>query len=153
MTTYFEDKEVIDKLVKEFFNLFCNDNEKVVNLNNIYNIFIPNGMVIKNIDNNLEIYNLPQFILPRQEMFENKTLVEFSEKEIFEKTDIFGNIAQRFCIYEKSGYINEKYIHCKGMKSFQFIRTSKGWKISCSAWDDESENVKVNSAYISKNTI
>jgi hypothetical protein len=60
-----------------------------------------------------------------------------------ERTDIFGGIAQRFSLYEKSGVQLGRPFLTRGVKSLQFVRTAEGWKIAAVAWDDERENQEI----------
>jgi len=133
-----EDKSAIDELTRQFFTLFTNTNDTAPDLDRIYQLFIPEGMIIKNINSKTEVYDLQQFIAPRKKILTDGTLKEFSEEEVTEKTDIFGNIAQRFCSYKKSGILSGVKFEGKGMKTIQFVRTETGWKISSLAWDDET---------------
>lgn len=138
------DKNVIDQLASEFFNLFTNKKGKTLELEHIYNICIADTLIIKNVQGQTETYTLESFISPRKEILSNGTLTDFSEYELDAKTQIFGHIAQRFCIYEKSGKLNGSPFKSLGMKTFQFIKTAGHWKICAMAWDDESKGVKVN---------
>ncbi|CAM2070366.1 Nuclear transport factor 2 family protein [Sulfidibacter corallicola] len=130
-------KETIDDLTRRFFAVFTTDTDGKVNLDVIHDLFIPQGLIVKNVGPNPEIYNLQQFIEPRARMFEEGRLVDFVEEELSERTEIFGNIAQRFCRYRKSGTMDGAPFETEGMKTIQFINTENGWKISALAWDDE----------------
>ena len=131
-------KDIIDDLTRRFFDVFTTDADGKVNLDVIHDLFIPQGLIVKNVGPNPEIYNLQQFIEPRARMFEEGRLVDFVEEELSERTEIFGNIAQRFCRYRKSGTINGTPFETEGMKTIQFINTENGWKMSALAWDDEA---------------
>lgn len=76
-------------------------------------------------------------------MVESGSLKRFQESELFERTEIFGNVAHRFSGYGKSGTLNEVPFEARGMISTQFIRTPQGWKISSMAWDDEREGLSI----------
>ncbi|MEO9803768.1 MAG: hypothetical protein ABJF04_10995 [Reichenbachiella sp.] len=136
-------KHAIDQLVKEFFALFTTLEGTRLNLDKIHDLCLPEAIIIKNVDGQREINNLAQFIQPREKLLNSGALTDFSEQETWEQTSIFGHIAQRFCIYEKSGKQNGEPFHGRGMKTFQFILTDGGWKISSLAWDDESESQKI----------
>ncbi|MEO6611443.1 MAG: hypothetical protein ABIT05_04900 [Chitinophagaceae bacterium] len=136
-------KFVLDELTKQFFQLFTNKDGVVPALENIYKLCIPQAMIIKNTGTSPELYNLEQFIAPRKKILTDGTLVDFSEEEIAERTAIFGNIAQRFCSYKKSGILSGQPFNTKGMKTIQFIKTAEDWKISSLAWDDEREGLEV----------
>ncbi len=127
----------IDVLVKTFFNLFITDNDKSVSLNKIFDLCIPEATIIKNADDLPEINSLNTFIEPREKLLNSGELSDFFEEELSEETKIFGKIAQRFSSYRKAGKLNDEPFDVKGWKTFQFIETPEGWRISSVAWDDE----------------
>lgn len=138
-----ETKLILDNLTGQFFSLFTNKEGNKLNLENIYTLFIPEGMIIKNTGAAPEINTLEQFITPRNKILSDGTLVDFCEQELSERTEIFGNIAQRFSLYQKSGILLGNRFETKGMKTIQFIRTPDGWKISFVAWDDERDGLAI----------
>ncbi len=98
-----QDRLEIGALTARFFELFTNKDGKVPNLKDIKSIFIPNGILISNTEHTPIIYDIDGFIKPREKMLTDGTLTNFCEREISHSTEIFGNIAQRFSLYEKSG--------------------------------------------------
>ncbi|MDY8138544.1 GNAT family N-acetyltransferase [Aquimarina sp. 2201CG5-10] len=133
-----KDKEEIDLLSTSFFDLFTNANGAAPNLKNIKDLFISNGMIIKNTEGNPEIYNLEEFITPREKILNDGTLIDFKESEISHTTEIFQNIAHRFSLYKKSGKLNGVDFESKGVKTIQFIKVDNTWKITSVAWSDEN---------------
>lgn len=144
-----ETKSILDELVNTFFGLFSVKEGCKVDLSAVNRLFIPEGVIIKNTDSAPEIYNLQQFIEPREKMLNEGVLIDFKEEELFEKTEIFGNIAHRFSLYKKSGVLSGTTFETKGMKTIQFIKTPNGWKMSSLAWDDEKEGLSVPDEYSS----
>ena len=69
-------------------------------------------------------------------MLNDGTLTDFSENEISHKTEVFRNIAQRFCLYEKSGKLYGKFFKSEGMKTIQYIKIDTEWKMTSVAWSD-----------------
>jgi len=132
-----QDRLEIDALTDRFFDLFTNKDGRVPNVKDIKSIFIPKGILISNTDDTPVIYDLDSFIKPREEMLTNDTLTNFWEREISHSTEIFGNIAQRFSLYEKSGELNGEHFETKGMKTIQFVKVNGKWKMSSVAWCDE----------------
>jgi hypothetical protein len=62
-------------------------------------------------------------------------LVDFAEWEESGHTDVFGDIAQHFCSYAKSGIRDGTPFTGRGMKTLQFVRMC--WLAdSAVAWDD-----------------
>lgn len=136
-------KSHIDQLIGDFFQLFTTPESGTLKLDKIYDLCIPEAVIIKNVEGKTETYNLKSFIEPREKLLNSGELINFSERETWEQTQIFGHIAQRFCVYVKAGVLNGKAFNAKGMKTFQFILTANGWKISAMAWDDESDSLKI----------
>lgn len=131
------DKKAIDLTTKKFFEAFTNVRGQKPKVADIKKLFIPMGILINSTNGTPEIYSLDSFIAPREKMLTDEILTEFSEREVSDTTNIFGNIAQRFSLYEKSGNLNGEYFETKGMKTMQFIKANKNWKFTSVAWSDE----------------
>ncbi len=131
------DEEKINVIISNFFDAFTNINGGTVDVARVGDLCIKEAIIINNTFENPEIYNLSEFIIPRNEILNNGTLIDFKEKETTFKTKIFGSIAQRCSHYEKSGKLNGVDFQSKGVKTFQLIKISDDWKISAIAWNDE----------------
>jgi hypothetical protein len=127
----------LDRLTTEFFLAVSFEVGKMPQYENIHELFIESGLLIKNTTPTPEISSVGQFIKPRQAMVLAGELTRFSEIELSEATEIFGNIAHRFSAYTKSGTMKGIPFAARGMISTQFVMTPKGWKMSAMAWDDE----------------
>jgi hypothetical protein len=137
------DPEAIDRVIGEFMGLFCNKNGAKPQLALIHDLFIKDGLIIKNCGPVPEVFNLDPFIRPRELILNDGTLAEFEEAEVQARTLIFGNIAQRIAIYSKSGILSGQPFQARGIKTTQLVRTPDGWRISALAWDDEREGFAV----------
>ncbi|MFD2581948.1 GNAT family N-acetyltransferase [Pedobacter vanadiisoli] len=131
------DKFLLNELTRQFFDVFTNANQREPDWERIYNICLPETLIIRKSNVSSDIYNLSSFIEPRKTMLSDGTLTGFEERETFAETKIIGNIAQRHSGYQKEGYINGVYFKGKGNKFFQFIRTEGCWKINSVIWEDE----------------
>ncbi len=137
------DLGAIDALMAAFYRMFCNLGGARPNLALIYDLFIPEGLVIKHGAGAPEIFNLQQFIAPRERLLTDGTLAEFQEAEVAARTEVFGNIAQRTSLYRKSGRWSGVPFQARGVKTTQLVRTAAGWRISALAWDDEREGFRL----------
>ncbi len=133
-----KDLKKIDRLTDTFFDLFTNKGDSKPKVNEIKNLFIPEGRIISNTSDCPEVYDLDAFISPREKILTDGTLTEFSEREVYSKTDIYRNVAQRFSFYEKSGVLNGKHFESRGVKTLQFVKLNEEWKMSSVAWSDEN---------------
>ena len=123
--------------------VFCNKDGAKPHLALIYDLFIKDGLIIKNSGPVPEIFDLDQFIRPRERILNDGTLTGFEEHEVQARTLVFGNIAQRIAIYSKSGILSGQPFQARGIKTTQLVRTPAGWRISALAWDDEREGFVV----------
>lgn len=130
-------KSELDRLTSEFFRAVSFEVGERPPYEIIHALFIDSGLLIKNTGAAPEISTVQQFIEPRQAMVRTGELTRFREVELFEATNIFGNVAHRFSAYAKSGTMKGAPFEARGMISTQFILTGGGWKMSAMAWDDE----------------
>lgn len=130
------DKRAIDDVTETFFRAFDN-REGSPNVDSLYELFAPHATIIKAVGGIAESYDVRSFVEPRRTILTDGSIRDFCEEEVSERTDIFGNIAQRFSRYEKSGVANGERFEGSGSKSIQFIRTSAGWRIASLVWDDD----------------
>ncbi|MGZ4122853.1 MAG: DUF4440 domain-containing protein [Tumebacillaceae bacterium] len=138
---------ILDEIVADFYKAFTNKEGMKPNVGIIHQLFIPEGMIIKNTDDVPVIYNLQQFIEPREKLLTEGLLVDFEEAETSSITEIFGSIAHRFSLYRKSGILSGERFETAGMKTMQFINTPNGWKFSSVAWDDEKSGLTIPDKY------
>ena len=131
------DKEEIDALTAIFFDAFTSRGGHAPAVDRLYDVFVPEALIVKNTGDEPVVYDVAGFVEPRRELLTGGTLSDFREAEVSERTEIFGRIAHRFSIYEKSWTSEGKPFDGRGAKTIQFVRTAQGWKISALAWDDE----------------
>ncbi|MFJ9608961.1 DUF4440 domain-containing protein [Kitasatospora sp. NPDC101176] len=130
-------KGEIDAVTAEFFGAFDNRGGKAPDVARIRRLVLPEGVIFRT-GPELTVYSVEQFIAPREELLTGGRLVEFSEWETSERTDVAGDIASRFCEYRKSGVLDGAPYEGTGSKAIQFVRTSGGWRIAAISWHDHS---------------
>jgi hypothetical protein len=131
------DREAIADIVRTFFAAFTSGPDSASRLDALRAVFLPEAVIVKTCGGEPTVYGVDSFIAPRQALLSGGTLRDFSEWETDGNTEIFGDIAQHFCGYAKSGVQDGRPFTGRGMKTLQFVRTSAGWRISAAAWDDE----------------
>ncbi|MFD9421088.1 MULTISPECIES: DUF4440 domain-containing protein [unclassified Streptomyces] len=128
-------KTEIDAVTAEFFGAFDNRGGQGADVARIRRLLLPGGVIVKT-GPDFTVQTVEEFIEPRQRLLSDGRLVEFSEWETSERTDIAGDIASRFGEYRKSGILDGEPFEGGGTKTIQFVRTSAGWRISAFAWYD-----------------
>jgi hypothetical protein len=140
-------KVELDRLIADFFRAVSFEEGATPPYENIYELFIEAGLLVKNTTSTPEISTVSQFIEPRQAMVRSGELTRFNEVELCESTEIFGNVAHRYNSYAKSGTMKGVPFTARGMISTQFVQTPAGWKISAMAWDDERPGLSIPEQY------
>ncbi|MEV0531970.1 DUF4440 domain-containing protein [Kitasatospora sp. NPDC050463] len=128
-------KVEIDALTAEFFGAFDNRGGKPADVARLRRLLVPGG-VIAHTGTDLTVYTVEEFIAPREQLLSDGRLVDFSEWETSERTEVVGDIASRVGEYSKSGILNGRPYEGSGTKAFQFVRTSEGWRIVAFSWSD-----------------
>ena len=134
-----DDGTQIDELVRLFFHAFTNKGGCRPAVENLHELFIAEGVIVKNSGAAPEVSSLGQFIEPRLKLLTGGRLTDFAEEEYDSRTDIVGRVAQRLCFYRKEGVLDGQRFAAQGVKTLQFIKTASGWRITAVAWDDERE--------------
>src|SRR5438270_13722853 len=96
------DKAAIDETTARFFNAFTNRGGAIPDVDCLRELFIPEAVIIKNVDGSAVLYDVGSFIEPRRAILTDGSLIDFCERETAEKTNIYRHVAQRFSRYEKS---------------------------------------------------
>lgn len=129
-------KSEIDALTAEFFGAFDNRGGRSAEVDRIRRLLIPEGVIVCTRPT-YGAYTVEEFIAPREKLLSEGRLVEFSEWETSERTEIIGDLATRFCTYSKSGLLDGAPYGGDGTKTIQFVRTPDGWRIASAVWFDE----------------
>ncbi|MET7699928.1 MULTISPECIES: Cif family virulence factor [unclassified Streptomyces] len=126
----------IDSVTADFFGAFDNRGGKAADVGRIRRLMLPTGVIVS-AGPAFTVYGVEEFIEPRQRLLSDGRLVEFSEWETSERTEISGDIASRFGEYRKSGILDGAPFEGGGTKTIQFVRTPEGWRITAFAWYDQ----------------
>jgi hypothetical protein len=139
------DLEAIAEITRTFFAAFVSGPDSADSLERLRQVLLPEAVIIRTCGDVPTVYGVDSFIAPRQALLAGGRLTEFSEWELAGRTDVFGDIAHRFCSYAKAGVQDGVPFTARGMKTLQFVRTPAGWRISAAAWDDERDGLEIHS--------
>lgn len=138
-----DDRSVIEEIVRAFFAAFASGADCVARLDRLRQLFLPEAVIVRAGGGMPTVYGVDDFIAPRMKLLSSGDLTDFREWELSGRTDVFGDIAQHFCSYAKTGVQHGASFTGRGMKTLQFVRTSAGWRISAAAWDDERDGLAI----------
>ncbi|MCZ0972096.1 hypothetical protein O1L55_12930, partial [Streptomyces albulus] len=88
-------KNEIDAITAEFFGAFDNRGGKAADVVRIHRLVIPGGVIVLT-GPKYTVYTVDEFVEPRERLLADGRLVEFSEWETSERTEIAGDIALKW---------------------------------------------------------
>jgi hypothetical protein len=138
-----EDQAEIADVVRTFFAAFVSGPECAARLDALRDLFLKEAVIVRTCGLPPAVHDVDGFIAPRQALLTSGALQDFREWEVSGRTEVFGDIAQRMCIYAKAGVQDGTPFSARGVKTLQFVRTGAGWRISAAAWDDERDGLTV----------
>jgi hypothetical protein len=138
-----EERQAIERVVQEFFTVFDNRGGRRPRLGVLHDICLPQCVIVKGGADGPVIYGLEAFIAPRAALLTGSELTEFHEQEVSGRTDLFAGVAQRCCVYRKSGVLYGEAFNARGVKVLQLVKTADGWRISAVAWEDERPGFEI----------
>lgn len=135
------DHTEISRLVTTFFAGFTTGPDVAARLDALREAFLPQAVIVRTCGLEPAVYDVDGFLAPRLALLTGGSLQQFREWEVSGRTQLFGDIAQRFSSYAKGGVQDGTSFSARGMKTRQFVRTPAGWRISAAAWDDERDGL------------
>jgi hypothetical protein len=133
----------IDFITEDFYESLSFMDGELPDLETVRSFFYGEGLLINNSTSEPVKYTSESFTKEIEEQIEDGWLLQFMQREIYSKTEIFGRAAQRMSVYEYSYSYLEKEDLQKGVNYIQFIQDGDEWRIASMAWCDENENYKI----------
>ncbi len=143
-----EDLEQINQTAKELYACICFSEGGYPEVDKLTDLMIPDGRMINNNGSDPLIMKADDFIQIYKDKLESGVIKAFYEGEISSKTELFGKVAHRFSTYEKKYDLEEKEPSSLGINSIQFIKVNNKWRISCIAWNEQTETLKIPENYL-----
>jgi hypothetical protein len=142
-----QDQKKIEELTNSLYSCISFRQGEKPDLARLKSLFIKEGILINNNDDPL-IFTIDQFVDAIDYQVSAGSLKSFSEREIAERTEIFGKIAHQFSTYEARFDPDDPAPLSIGINSIQFIKVGDSWLVSCLVWNDEAEDRKIPEKYI-----
>jgi len=143
-----QDQTKIEELTNSLYSCISFRQGEQPDLARLKSLFIKEGMLINNNGDPL-IFTIDQFVDALGYQVSAGSLKSFSEREVAERTEIFGKIAHRFSTYEARFDPDDPEPLTIGVNSIQFIKVGDSWHVNCLIWNDEAEDQKIPEKYIS----
>jgi hypothetical protein len=139
----------IDYVTEDFYESLSFMDGEMPDLETVQSLFYSDGLLINNSFGRPIKFTAESFVEDLETKIEAGQLLQFMQRELYSKTEIFGRIAQRVSVYEYSFVYHEIDNLPRGINYIQFVQDDDIWRISSMAWNDESENYRVPSELVS----
>ena len=135
------DRAEIDAVVATFFAAFASGPDLDDRLDALRAAFLPQAVIVRTCGHEPLPYGIEDFLVPRRALLVGDVVQEFREWEVEGRTEVYGDIAQRWSSYAKTWLQDGERRTGWGTKSIQLVRAAPGWRISAVAWDDAREGL------------
>lgn len=130
------DRDAIDEVVGTFFATFTSGPELDDRMTALRRVLHPAAVVVRTCGAEPQVMEVEAFVRPRHALLAGGGLADFREWETEARTEVFGDVAQRWSAYAKEWWAEGVHHEGRGVKSIQLARTATGWRITAVAWDD-----------------
>ncbi|AFD08357.1 hypothetical protein [Solitalea canadensis] len=142
-------EEKLDKTIKSLYASISGGAGQVRDTTLIRTLFIADGRLcpigVKDGKIVNRVLSVSQYLSGLVKLTKDKG---FFEKEIFRKTDIFGNMAQVLSTYQSFHNADDREPFQRGINSFQLMYDGVDWKIMNITWNAESSENPIPNKYL-----
>lgn len=139
----------IDYITEDFYESLSFQDGELPDLETVSELFYADGLLINNSFGKPITFTAETFIQALESQIAAGTLLQFMQRELYSKTEVFGKVAQRLSVYEYSFADHEIENLPRGINYIQFILVDDSWRITSMAWSDENENYQIPEEYLS----
>ncbi|MDB4922433.1 hypothetical protein [Mucilaginibacter sp.] len=138
----------IDYITEDFYESLSFQDGELPDLETVQSVFYADGLLVNNSFGKPVTFTAESFVQTMEAQIASGTLLQFMQRELYSKTDIFGKVAQRLSVYEYSFADHEINNLPRGINYIQFIWVDDSWRITSMVWSDENENHQIPGEYI-----
>ncbi|ASU34823.1 hypothetical protein [Mucilaginibacter xinganensis] len=138
----------IDYITEDFYESLSFQDGEMPDLENVSGLFYADGLLVNNSFGKPIAFTASSFTQSLESQIAEGTLLQFMQRELYSKTEIFGKVAQRLSVYEYSFADHEIDNLPRGINYIQFVLVDDSWRITSMAWSDENENYQIPAEYL-----
>ena len=139
----------IDYITEDFYESLSFQDGEMPDLETVQGLFYGDGLLVNNSFAKPITFTAETFVQALESQIAAETLLQFMQRELYSKTEVFGKVAQRLSVYEYSLANHETESLPRGINYIQYILVDDSWRITSMAWSDENENYQIPVEYLS----
>jgi hypothetical protein len=133
----------IDYITEDFYESLSFQDGEMPDLETVAGLFYADGLLVNNSFAKPVTFSAESFTQALEAQIAEGTMLQFMQRELYSRTEIFGKIAQRQSVYEYSFSDHEIESLPRGINYIQYILVDDSWRITSMAWSDENENHQI----------
>jgi hypothetical protein len=137
----------IDHLTERFYQGVSFNKEHFPNFDQVGELFYGSGSLINNSSNPPVEFTVQTFAHSIMSQIEAGDASFFAQQEIADRTEIFGNMAQRISVFEYS-FVKDTPNWQRGVNYIQYICFDSKWLITSMIWTFEKEGLLIPDTYL-----
>jgi hypothetical protein len=138
----------IDYVTEDFYESLSFQDGEMPDLETVQTLFYADGLLVNNSFGSPIKFTAASFIQSLETQIAEGKLLQFMQRELYSKTEIFGRVAQRLSVYEYSFSYHDIEDLPRGINYIQFVQDDDNWRITSMAWNDENENYRIPMEFI-----
>jgi hypothetical protein len=135
--------QLIDHVTEHFYMYKGFDAEHFPNMDALRELFFGEGHLLDHSFAQSIEFTLSSFVQALMKQIDAGNATFFVQQEIADRTQVYGNLAQRMSVYEFSNTKDATVKWRRGLSLIQFILNEDKWLISSIIWRDESKDFKI----------
>ncbi len=139
----------IDHIAEHFYLHKGFDAEHFPNMDALRELFFGEGHLVDHAFAQTMEFTLSSFMQALMKQIESGNADFFVQQEIADRTEVYGNLAQRMSVYECSNAKDAAIKWKRGISLMQLIFKEDKWLISSIIWRDESKDFQVPEEFLS----
>ena len=146
-----DDVKSVDAIIKATYDVISGDAGVKRNWNRFYSLFYSGARLIPSGKNQQTGVIAARVMEPKGYIESSASFLEtngFHEKEIARHTEMFGNIAHVFSVYEGKFKQNGETRTIRGINSFQLLNDGKRWWVMTIYWQAETPDNPIPEKYL-----
>ncbi|MDF2432396.1 MAG: hypothetical protein JWP44_2027 [Mucilaginibacter sp.] len=133
----------IDYITEDFYESLSFQDGELPDLETVRELFYDEGLLINNSFGKPIKFTAETFTMALESQIADSTVLQFMQRELYSKTEIFGKIARRVSVYEYSFADGDSGSLPRGINYIQYILFDDHWRITSMTWNDENENYQI----------
>ncbi|MFD2872232.1 hypothetical protein ACFS5N_07130 [Mucilaginibacter ximonensis] len=138
----------IDTLTDDFYKTISFKNSVTPDVTTLHSIFHGAGLMVNNTAQEAVLYTAESFVQDIESRIALGEIAQFTQREIYSRTELFGKVAQRISVYEYSFYDYEQDRNPRGINFIQYVKIGENWNITSMVWNDENEDYQIPEDYL-----